>query len=562
MKRVKLRYRYVVFILVASLYMIAIDLLGGQSVKWAGHYDGNPLILEIPVLIYLYYIFNLILKDNKYTPYVAALPIVLIYVVHDIVFLMWGKVARIIDIKELPELLGVLPPSFILIGFLSVFLPVSCYIAFINIKAKCNIIIFISGMGLLSALIIFFPYGVMSSIEKLGKINYWSDESNVRDNGRIAMAIYHEARRIASADKLSDMRNRVLYEKQSNEYVEKLKTDIKKKKNIHLIVLESFMDPMLLNAQYSQSPVHPAFQKYALSSSFSVSPVFGGRTAQAEFEVLCGVPAFGELTGIEFNSFTGAKVFCLPHILSMVGYRTVVSNAYKPNYFNSLAAYEGLGFEEIYFPKEYAKSRDTYLSIGDIKDEEYMFDGDLLEQNHAFLFAKTEENSSKPLFNYVIGVYGHFPHDMDEERRPLFIEVQAEEGDHLLSKYVNQYYYRTQALGEYLDKLVESDPESIIIVVSDHLPPLMNGVKSYACLDYISNIDENTYFNRIYIINDGLILSDIFINHYDVPGIILNNLSNGKYCAEKKCGFLDANKKGDKNEFYEKYLNIMAHATE
>ncbi|HHO46968.1 MAG TPA: hypothetical protein ENN06_00675 [Desulfobacteraceae bacterium] len=111
----------------------------------------------------------------------------------------------------------------------------------------------------------------------------------------------------------------------------------------------------------------PILRRYSSArGGLSISPVFGGATAQAEFELLCGVPAMRELSGVEFNVFTGADTPCLPNILGKSGYHAVATNGFRPDFFNSPNAYEGIGFDKAYYPKEYAPAMESYLSLGDV----------------------------------------------------------------------------------------------------------------------------------------------------------------------------------------------------
>ena len=64
-------------------------------------------------------------------------------------------------------------------------------------------------------------------------------------------------------------------------------------RNVHMIVLESFWDAALLTGSgLSEDPLDPEFRKLwqAAGNSHVLSPVFGGYTANPEFEVLCGMP--------------------------------------------------------------------------------------------------------------------------------------------------------------------------------------------------------------------------------------------------------------------------------
>ena len=68
-----------------------------------------------------------------------------------------------------------------------------------------------------------------------------------------------------------------------------------------------------------------------------------------------------------------------------------------PDYFNSTEVDGGVGFEKIYYPLEYARDRQTYLTrarcIGN--DQTYLFDGDLFNQNLAFIARNSEGESGK-----------------------------------------------------------------------------------------------------------------------------------------------------------------------
>jgi len=156
---------------------------------------------------------------------------------------------------------------------------------------------------------------------------------------------------------------------------------------------------------------------------FSVSPVFGGKTSQAEFEVLCGVPAFQELAGVEFNSFTGVPAYCLPGTLQLAGYRAVATNSFKPPFFNAVSAYEGIGFGEMYFPRESVDDATTYLSTGDTTGEIYMFDGELFRQNLQFVEEALSDKDSPPLFRDVLTMFGHLPYVLTQDKRPYLLKL-------------------------------------------------------------------------------------------------------------------------------------------
>ena len=82
------------------------------------------------------------------------------------------------------------------------------------------------------------------------------------------------------------------------------------------------------------------------------------------------------------------------------------------------------------------------------------------------------ERSQAPIFNYVLGMYGHFPYDRDLDKRPDVIHTSH--ADARIGRVLNQFYYRTQALAQYIEQLMALDPTGIIYIASDHLPPLLS----------------------------------------------------------------------------------------
>lgn len=99
-----------------------------------------------------------------------------------------------------------------------------------------------------------------------------------------------------------------------------------------------------------------------------------------------------------------------------------------------------------------------------------VFDGDLFQYN-LNIIAKLIKNKKQPLVSYTLGMYGHFPYETEPQRQPAVIKVKHE--DDRVQKIANQFFYRTKAIAEYIKQLLLIDPNSIIYVTSDHLPPIL-----------------------------------------------------------------------------------------
>jgi phosphoglycerol transferase MdoB-like AlkP superfamily enzyme len=516
----------------------------------------SHLLIEAPLLLALYWLLDFALLPGKLSACVAALPLVVIYVTCDVFFVAYGDVVRIIDLKGVPELLKVLPWAEKAGSVMALGVPIALLLLFVDVH-RLGRVLTVAGLALLAAgTVEFFPNAVLSAFN-VARLNVdtYSDAQSVNDNGRLTMLIYFEAARRAAVKQTVAYRNRSEYDREVRATADFIRKD-GNRHNVYLVVLESWVDPSLFRGvTFSKDPRHPDFTKLVGDQQgFSISPVFGGGTAQAEFEVLCGVPALGEISEVEFDDFTGHAAGCMPGILDQAGYSTYVTNAYQPDYFNSTKAYTGVGFDKIYYPQEYARDRQSYLTISKASDDEtYLFDGDLFSQNLAFIARTLKANPGKPILNYVLTMYGHEPNDIDTGRRPLVLQMEAPHDDQQLLRAANQYWYRTQAIAAYIRGLIKLDPKSVIILVSDHLPPLDEGTKSYKDFRYLDNSADSTHMNRIVVVEDGKVVRQKTIHHYEVPSLIYDYLTGQKYCAQNKCDLTSAERE-------DKYMLLISRA--
>ena len=541
-------------------YFVFPVFMGALSAVLNRRSDLDPLTshlrIELPLLMAFYWIVSFALRPGKLSAFVAALPFAAAYIACDVFFIAYGDVVRIIDLQNLPELLNVLSWTK-KVEILAVLCgPPALVLAFVDYKRYRRALI-AGGLVLLCAVTVEFFPGAALKVLELGRpeIAVYSDAQSINDNGRLTMLLYFEASRRVDIKQTDVYRKRGDYDQEVRGAVNFIQTN-GSRHNVYLVVLESFVDPALFRGvTFSRDPRHPDFEQLVGDQQgFSISPVFGGGTAQAEFEALCGVPALEALSEIEFDNFTGHAAGCMPDILHQAGYSTFVTNVYQPDYFNSTKAYTGIGFEKLYFPIEYARDRDSYLSIGNASaDETYLFDGDLFNQNLGFVARTLKANPGKPIFNYVLAMYGHEPHDIDLRRRPMVLSMQAPENDQQLLRAANQYWYRTQAIASYIRGIEKLDPKSLIILVSDHVPPLDEGVKSYKDLGYLGNVENSTHMNRIVVVEDGKVVRHQTIHHYEIPDLIYDYLTNDKFCAQIDCNLSSA-------ERADRYRLLMSRA--
>jgi phosphoglycerol transferase MdoB-like AlkP superfamily enzyme len=518
---------------------------------------------EIPLLLYIYFYLNLITVKSRWQPLITAIPLVMLYGIFDVYHIQLGRLLRVTEVTELPEMLKVIPVPHKIFLFFLFGLPLFLFLRSLRFRK-----IHVMALGALPLMILvmtaeFAPDFFIKAFEKSqNPLVFYSDVMSAGSNGRLSMTLYNEARRKTFLKKIATYKSDPSILNDFDKIVSQLNS-LKTKNDVHLLVLESFFDPELLSgAHFSRSPTHPNFERiFKNKGSLTVSPVFGGGTAQAEFEVLCGVPAMREVAGVEFEVFSGQEASCLPGLLKKGGYLTIATNAFVPDFFNSVKAYEGVGFKMIYYPREYAAGRETYLSTGNVTKEHYMFDGDLLTQNLNFIRDRKSKNPGVPLFNYIMSIYGHTPNLIDTEKRPKLIEMSGPFKDEELERAVNQYYYRTEALANYLNGIQAIDPNSLVILIADHLPPVNYGPNTYEKLKYLPGEKDFMHINRVFFFENGKAVYYSDIHHYDIPKVILNYITQGSYCLEHDCDFkLQKDPKIFVQNQHDTYMTIISQA--
>lgn len=248
-------------------------------------------------------------------------------------------------------------------------------------------------------------------------------------------------------------------------------------RNIHVVLEESFWDPAPLTAAgVAQSPLDPRFLKMwgDAGRSTALSPAFGGQTANAEFEVLCGFPlAQG---AVRFEQSLNDDLPCLPRLLAQAGYRTVASHPNSPGFWNRQASYDRIGFE-------------TFWSIGDFVQDDmtsiFLSDASLHRQVGEKLAASSDR---RPVFDYTVTYYGHWMYDLDA-KRPMAIETTTHVDE--LARYLSVVHWKSREMMDAIARWQRDDPDSVIVVFGDHLPLLGKNLAGYAESGFLGGPEDH-----------------------------------------------------------------------
>jgi phosphoglycerol transferase MdoB-like AlkP superfamily enzyme len=321
---------------------------------------------------------------------------------------------------------------------------------------------------LLAITVVYNPTVILEPIDKHTGNSVWDQRSNYLWHGATLYSLQETTRFFALSDVPPDMDN--AQEAANNLLSAREKPILNDKpfvpRNIHIVLLESFWDAnRLKKAHYNENPLSPEFRKLWKSAGYSqaLSPVFGGYTANAEFEILCGFPVTKD--NVKFERQLTNEVPCLPHILADQGYRTLVSHPNVPVFWNRVNAYRNIGFQSYW-------AKDDFIL--DDMNREFLADSSLYRQ----VLEKISDSlaSKQPVLDYIVTYFGHWNYPLSESRPNKVTSTSTVEE---VSSYANTIYYKSRELMGFIGQLRKIDPDSIIVVFGDHLPFLGENFAGY-----------------------------------------------------------------------------------
>jgi hypothetical protein len=330
----------------------------------------------------------------------------------------------------------------------------------------------LAGLMLLGITLVYQPANFLQPLDLYVGNSVWDQRGNYLQRGATLYSLQETARYFADRELPPDQNTaraalKRLQQLQPVPPVSQAEPEPFTARNVHIILLESFWDPKPLQAgHYSRDPLPKDFRKLwkQTGNSTILSPVFGGYTANAEFEALCGFPVLKD--AVKFERDLKNDVPCLPRLLAEQGYTTIASHPNVPVFWNRVNAYRRIGFE-------------TYWSLQDFEQldmvREFMSDASLYQQ----VLDKLEPMlaSGKPLLNYIVTYFGHWNYPLRGERAPV---IETDSAVPEVGSYANTAYYKARELMDFLKVLRQRDPDSLIVIFGDHLPFLGENFAGYA----------------------------------------------------------------------------------
>lgn len=283
--------------------------------------------------------------------------------------------------------------------------------------------------------------------------------------------------------------------------------------NIIFLQLESFFDVEKIKGLELSSEATPVFNrlKEEFPSGYLTVNNVGYGTANTEFEVMTGLNLddFGPGEFPYTTILTTNTCETMGYILKELGYSTHAVHNNTAVFYSRRSIFRRLGF-------------DTFTSIEYMYPDEYTLTGwakdAMLTDEIINVLSSTEETD----YIYAISVQGHgdYPKEKVLEQPTVTVVggIEDEGRKNMIEYYVNMIAEMDTFVGELIEKLNETDEDTVLVIYGDHLPSL--DIKE-------DDLENGNLYQTEYVVwnNFNMEMADKDIESYQLSSRILEHLN-------------------------------------
>lgn len=339
------------------------------------------------------------------------------------------------------------------------------------------------------------------------------------------------------------------------------------KPNIIMIMSEAFWDIKKLEQDGKVKmnlDTLPFFRKLTEESITGelMVPVYGGATANTEFEVLTGLSTKFLVPGIiPYTTYIDKPIESLASVFSNQGYTSTAIHSYHNWFYNRNKVYRNLGFDKFISMEFFGNSK----QIGAFLDDRDLFDKVLEEI----------KNTSAPNFIYAITMLNHggYPENRFKDYKVQVGGDISPESKSILRTYAETQTLVDSSLNHLVDELKKLAEPTIVVFFGDHLPMLGDEFKVYKETGYYDSdnvgfVDESKMYTVPYLIWDNYskknnekydmssnFLGGYLLNYAGFEGNVIFNHNN--FLLEQGINFLPSTKYFDEVGINKSKMNLI-----
>lgn len=247
------------------------------------------------------------------------------------------------------------------------------------------------------------------------------------------------------------------------------KKNTTQKPNIIVVMNESFADLQAVGDMVVSKDYMPFFHKLKENTikGYTYSSVFGGNTANSEFEFLTGnTLAFLPDNSVPYQLFLRSKTAGLTTTLKSQGYGPLLAlHPYYKTGYSRYKVYPLMGFDRFYTSDDFSVFTDTVnYHITDYEDYKKIIQ--LYEDSR-----QTEENQPFYLFNVTMQNHGSYDGSTLETGDSVKLKGDLK-GYSKVEQYLNMIKMSDEALKYLVHYFEKVDEPTVIVFFGDHQPDL------------------------------------------------------------------------------------------
>ncbi|MCR4841634.1 MAG: LTA synthase family protein [Eubacterium sp.] len=239
--------------------------------------------------------------------------------------------------------------------------------------------------------------------------------------------------------------------------------------NVIVVMDEAFSDLQSVGDFETNEEVIPVYKSITENAvkGFAYVSVFGGQTANSEYEFLTGdSKAFLPSGSTPYQLYIKSFIPSLTSTLSDLGYgRVLAMHPFKATGYNRINVYNALGFERFINLEDFEESSDNLVRKYISDDADF---ARIIEEYEAL-----REESDDPFYMFNVTMQNHSPYDKSFDNLTDEIEITTKGiNDADAERYLNLIHVSDSALGTLIDYFDSIDDPTVIVFFGDHEPGL------------------------------------------------------------------------------------------
>ena len=455
-----------IILLPVCVYVLYENILGNLFTVGLGYAVLNIIILEV---IYMFFLF--LCGNSRAAGIIYCIVFTILGLVEYYVLEFRGRafmLSDIVGIKTATTVLGsytlqiTSDLAFNLLAMLGT-VAILWYLPRLKLRRDKKRIIFRLGMVSFYIVIgyLLLNTRIMQSIN-MEEVNFWDIESDCQEKGSIYMLLLECQYNCIEKPKDYSIQN---VNKLENE-IDKISSEddkVVQPENIILIMNESFSDMEHIGNIDTDTSLLTFFHGMSQNTTkgWLQMPVFGGGTAESEYEVLTGnTKQFLSIGSTAYELYCQDPEYGIPQLLKKQGYTTIALHPYSGDNWNRSTVYQEMGFDEFFSLKNwnsrldnlrwFASDQSTYNKIKEILSEKEVGE-------KVFTFLVTMQNHG----DYSEDTLGSYEPDIKLNYNKEYPKAET---------YLSLINESDRTLEELIYYLQQLDQPTMLIMFGDHYP--------------------------------------------------------------------------------------------